>query len=76
MAVMIVSILMQRLEKSTLDCIVPMQAIAVIPLVLCELAKSITFSEVAFTSLKSLVGQELYSSVEEKQTVPLNWPQV
>ncbi len=52
MAVMIVSMLMQRLEKSTMDCIVPMQAIAVFPLVLWELAKSMTFSEVAFTLLE------------------------
>jgi hypothetical protein len=33
-AVMTVSMLMQRLEKSTMECIVPMQAIAVFPLVL------------------------------------------
>ncbi len=34
MAVIILSMLMHRLEKSTMDCIVPMQAIAVFPLVL------------------------------------------
>ncbi len=50
---MIVSMLMQRLEKSTMECIVPMQAIAVFPLVLWELAKSMMFSDVALTSLKS-----------------------
>ncbi len=53
MAVMIVSMLMQRLEKSTIECIVPMQAIAVFALVLWESAKSMTFSDVASTSLKS-----------------------
>ncbi len=53
MAVMIVSMLMHRLEKSTMDCIVPMQAIAVFPLVLQESAKSMTFLDVAFTLLKS-----------------------
>ncbi len=39
MAVMIVSMLMQRQEKSTMDCIVPMWVIAVFPLVLWESAK-------------------------------------
>ncbi len=48
---MIVSMLMQRLEKSTMKSIVPIQAIAVLPLVLQESAKSMTFSDVAFTSL-------------------------
>ncbi len=52
-AVMIVSMLMQRLEKSSMVCIVLMQAIAIFPLVLWESAKSMMFSDVAFTSLKS-----------------------
>ncbi len=53
MVVMIVSMLMQRLEKSTMDYIVPMQAIVVFPLVLWESAKSMTFLDVAFTLLES-----------------------
>ncbi len=53
MTVMIVSMMMERLEKSTMVCIVPMRAIAVFPLVLWESAKSMTFSDVAFTFLKS-----------------------
>ena len=47
-AVMIVSMLMHRLEKLTMEVMVPMRAMAVFPLVLC---KSITFSDVALTSL-------------------------
>ncbi len=52
-AVMIVSMLMHKLEKSVIFCIVPMRAIAVFPFVLWELAKSMMFSEVAFISLIS-----------------------
>ncbi len=52
-AVMIVSILMHKLEKYVIFCMVPMQAIAVFYFVLWESAKSMMFLEVAFISLIS-----------------------
>ena len=51
MAVMIVSILIHRLEKSVMFCMDPMRVIAVFPFVLWESAKSIIFLGVAFILL-------------------------
>ncbi len=50
-AVMIALMLMHTLEKLTIDVILLMQDIAVIPFVLWESVKPITFSKVAFTSV-------------------------
>jgi hypothetical protein len=48
---MIVSMLMHKLEKSVIFCMVPIRAISVFPFVLWESAKSMMFLEVAFISL-------------------------
>ena len=50
-AVMIVSILIHRLEKSVMFCMDSMQVMAVFPFVLWESVKSIIFSHVAFIVL-------------------------
>jgi hypothetical protein len=54
MAVMIVSMLMHRPEKSVKFCMDPMQVMAVFLFVFWKSAKSITFSDVAFISLINL----------------------
>jgi hypothetical protein len=58
-----------------MECIVPMQAIAVLPLVLWESAKSITFSDVAFTLLvNSCLTRHLFLW-GRKADGSIKWPQ-
>jgi hypothetical protein len=66
--------MIHKLEKSVMEVIIPMQAIAVFPFVLWESKKSITFSIVAFTSLFLLRSTREAFSEGERQMAQSNLP--
>jgi hypothetical protein len=66
MAAMIVSKLMQRPEKLVIFSMDPMRAMAFLPFVLWELARSMTFLDVAINLISQLMVEKTFISLREE----------